>query len=148
VEQPDATHAREHAAACCWQRTVGTITVEAWQFGRAGIAIVQRFGEHGANGWDLYTAISANGSAASFADAEERLGILPESPGVTEDDRKGIVYWKQEGNGTTEDAGPVDLWRADGSKNGEFVELFGGRWVSSATAERYAEQHGHEFRPT
>ena len=61
---------------------------------------------------------------------------------------KSIVYWKQEGNDTTEDAGPADLWREDVSKNGEFVYLFDGRWVSSATAERYAQENGHEFRST
>jgi hypothetical protein len=138
---------RGHDAVCLWERTMPRMTVQAWQIGEA-VAIVQRFGKHGADGWDLYTAASRNSVADTLADAELRLGILPPSPGVEDDDRKGIVYWKQEGNDTTEDAGPADLWRADDSKHGAEVALFGGQWVSSATARRYAERYGHEFRST
>jgi hypothetical protein len=137
----------QHQARCAWQRKVGTATTEAWLVGD-GVAIVQRFGKDGVSGWGLYTQAPGNSIESSLRDAEERLGLLPPSPGVVEDGRRGVVYWKQEGNDTTEDAGPADLWRADDSNHGEMAVLFGARFVSASTAERYAKKHGHEFRPT
>lgn len=149
--EPDPRQAKlddwldKHNARCAWSGKQPSGALVATWIVNGHVAVTIRYPR---GGWDLFTGCPDSKIDVSLADAEERLGILPDSPGVTEDGRKGVVYWRYDhGTGTTEDMGYATLCREAEPLDDE-AALFGGRWVSSSTAKRYADQHGHEFRST
>jgi predicted trehalose synthase len=75
----------KHDAARLWQHKTPTMTVEAWQIGVL-VAIIQRYGKNGEDGWGLFTQEPSNNVAEALVDAEERLGIVDEN-----DTRLGLM---------------------------------------------------------